>query len=95
MPSRLLGFEYEDGFERHSGGRDDFAEVLRQLAVEYSVLEWVEAAAYLEQSAQALEKLTGATVDYILDESDSLEPAAHLVAHIADLEEQAYRVLNG
>lgn len=33
-------------------------------------------------------------MDFILEESDTLQPAAELVAQIADLEQQAYRLID-
>jgi hypothetical protein len=54
---------------------------------------WAEAAAWFEQSGQVLAEMTDAVVNYLLGESNILEPASRLVAEIADLEEQAFRAI--
>lgn len=86
-PNRLTGYDAPDN---HAAGRDGFANLLTRLARDYDRPAWAEAAPLFEQSGAALERLTDAVVDVILGRSDTLEPAAELVAHIADLEEQAY-----
>jgi hypothetical protein len=88
-PNRLTGCDEPDN---HTAGRDGFADLLARLAGDYDRPAWAEAASLFEQSGAALEDVTDAVVDVILGRSDTLEPAAELVAHIADLEEQAYRL---
>ena len=39
--------------------------------------------------------MTDATVDFILGESDTLEPVAELITETASLEEQAYKMIVG
>jgi hypothetical protein len=88
LPNRLSG---HDAPANHAAGRDGFAALLTRLAGPYGRPAWKETAAPFEQSGQVLEKMTDATVDFILGERDTLEPVAELIAEIANLEEQAYR----
>ena len=90
LPNRLTGYDAPDN---HTAGRDGFANLLTRLAGDYDRPAWAEAAPLFDQSGVALEQLTDAVVDVILGQSDTLEPAAELVAQIADLEEQAYRLV--
>jgi hypothetical protein len=90
-PNRLTG--YSDAPDNHAAGRDVFAGLLHRLSKDYGEPAWAKAAALLEQSGQALMKLTDAVIDRILGQSNSLEPTARWVARIADLEEQTYRVI--
>jgi hypothetical protein len=89
-PNRLSGYDAPD---KHAAGRDVFAGLLRRLAADYEMEAWAESADVFEQSAQALTELTNEVVDYILGKSTTLEPASELVTKIADLEEQAFRVI--
>ena len=87
-PNRLTGYDAPDD---HTAGRILFAGLLRQLAADYEMPAWAEAAAVFEQSGQALVELTDAVVDYLLGESDTLVPASELITEIAALEECAFR----
>lgn len=89
-PNRLTG---HDAPANHAAGRDGFAALLARLAQPYDRPAWKEAAALFEQSGQLLEKMTDAAVDFILGERDTLEPVAELITEIANLEEQAYRLI--
>ena len=91
-PNRLTGYDAPDN---HAAGRDGFAALLTRLAEPYDRPAWKEAAALFEQSGQVLERMTDATVDFILGESDTLEPVAELITEIASLEEQAYKMIVG
>ena len=78
-----------------TAGRDGFAALLIQLTDPYGRPAWREAAVLFERSGQNLEKMTDATVDFILGERDTLEPVAELITEIANLEEQAYELIAG
>lgn len=90
-PGRLTGYEAPD---HHTAGRDVFAGLLRELGGEYGMPAWIASAALLEQSGRTLVELTDEIVDFILEESDTVQPAAELVTRIADLEQQAYRLID-
>jgi hypothetical protein len=92
-PFRLIGWAGDEP-EDHKAGRVGFASLLRQLAHDYGVPAWDPAAALFEQSGRVLETLTDQVVDYVLGESDTLQPAAELVGQIADLEEEAFRLID-
>jgi hypothetical protein len=92
-PFRLIGWAGDEP-EDHTAGRVGFAGLLRQLARDYQVPAWDTAAVLFEQSGQVLESLTEMVVDYVLDNGDTLQPAAELVVQIADLEEQAFRLID-
>jgi hypothetical protein len=89
-PNRLTGVDAPDD---HTAGRAIFAGLLRRLAADYEMPIWAESADVFEQSGQVLAEMTDAVVDYLLGESDTLEPASGLITEIADLEEQAFRVI--
>jgi len=89
-PNRLTGYDAPDD---HTAGRVIFAGLLRQLAADDAMPAWAESADIFEQSGQALAEMTDAVVDYLLGKSGTLEPASGLIAEIADLEEQAFRVI--
>ncbi|MCP4537376.1 MAG: hypothetical protein GY832_09530, partial [Chloroflexi bacterium] len=85
LPLRLMDFAGDvDVPDNHAAGRDIFAGLLRQMAAEYEMSAWADAAALFEQSGQALIALTDALVDHILGERDALAPASELLAEIAD-----------
>ena len=88
-PNRLTGYETPD---KHAGGVNGLADLQQDFA-HHCWHGWAEAAAVLKQSGQALMDLTDATVDYLLGESGTLQPAVESVTQVADLEEQAYRLL--
>ncbi|HUV25773.1 MAG TPA: DUF4872 domain-containing protein [Anaerolineales bacterium] len=90
-PSQLTG--YSDAPDNHAAGRDIFADLLRKLALEYREPSWAEAGLHFDQSAGKLEDLTDAICDFILGKSTCLESAAALVAAVADIEEQGFRLL--
>jgi hypothetical protein len=90
LPNRITGYDTPDD---HTAGRNGFADLLTRLAGDYDRPVWAEAAPLFERSGAALEELTDAVVDVILGQRDTLQPAAVLVAHVADLEEQAYRLI--
>ncbi len=93
-PLRLMGFAGDmDVPDNHTAGRDIFAGLLRQMATEYEMPAWTDAAALFEQSGQALAALTDTMVDHILGERNTLELASELLTEIADLEKQAFRVI--
>jgi len=87
LPPRLIGFGAPDN---HAGGRDVFADLLRRLADMYGTPAWAEAAALFERSGEKLVALTDTVVDYLLKQTDTLNPAASRLAEIADLEETAW-----
>ena len=89
-PNRLTGYDAPDD---HTAGRVIFAGLLRQLAASYAMPAWAESADVFERSGQVLAEMTNAVVDYLLGTSDTLRPASGLIAEIADLEEQAFRVI--
>ncbi len=94
LPLRLMDFAGDvDVPDNHAAGRDIFAGLLCQMAAEYGMPAWADAAALFEQSGQALTTLTDALVDHILGERDALDSTSELLAEIADLEEQAFRVI--
>jgi hypothetical protein len=90
-PNRLTGYDAPDN---HSGGRDVFAGLLRQLATDYAMEAWVDAAVLFEQSGQELGLFTDAIVDFILGKSSTLELAIQHLAKIADLEEQGFQIIH-
>jgi len=92
-PFRLIGWQGDEP-EDHTAGRVGFAQLLRQLANDYQMPVWNEAADLFEQSGQVLESLTEVVVDYVLGEAHGLAPAGELVAQIADLEEGAFSVIS-
>ena len=91
-PNRLTGYDAPDD---HTAGRILFAGLLRQLAADYAMPAWAEAAAVFEQSGQVLAEMPDAVVDYLLGKGDTLEPASELIVKIADLEEQAFSTIRG
>jgi hypothetical protein len=91
LPNRLTG--YYDAPDDHAGGRNVFAGLLRWLAREYDKPVWIEVAILFEQSGQVLVELTDAAVDLILGEGDTLDSASALIEKVADLEEQAFRLI--
>jgi hypothetical protein len=89
-PNRLTGYDAPDN---HGGGRDVFAGLLERLAADYAEPSWAGAAALFRRSAQVLGKLTDTVVDFLLGRCNSLDTASVLVAEIANIEEQAFRVI--
>jgi hypothetical protein len=90
-PFQLTG--YSDAPENHAAGRDIFSGLLRKLAEEYDEPRWVEASHYFDQSGKKLEELTDKVCDFILGKIDTLQAAAMLVAAIAEIEEDGFRLL--
>jgi hypothetical protein len=91
-PNRLTGYDAPDN---HGGGREVFAGLLEKLANDYNEPTWAEAAVLFKRSAQELEKLTNTVVDFLLRKSNSLDIASASILEIADVEEQAFRVIRG
>jgi hypothetical protein len=99
------GFQMVDGVpvapagtsspDNHGGGREVFAGLLQRLANDYNEPTWAEAAVLFKRSAQELEKLTNTVVDFLLRKSNSLDIASASILEIADVEEQAFRVIRG
>ena len=92
-PFRLIGWAGDEP-EDHTAGRAGAATLLRQSAQDYRMPAWESAATLFEQSGQVLATLTDEVVDYVLGESDALEPAAEMIVQIADLEERAFRLIS-
>lgn len=90
-PNRLTG--YFDAPDSHAAGRDIFADLLIKLAVDYHESAWAEAAELFRLSGQKLVELTDEIVDIILEEGITLGKATEILTSIADLEEQALRLL--
>jgi hypothetical protein len=89
-PNRLSGYSAPDN---HRGGRDVFAGLLRRLAGDYAEPSWAKAAPFFDRAALLLEKATDAVVDFLLRKSGTLDGAASMVAEIADVEEQGFRII--
>ncbi|MEW6508288.1 MAG: hypothetical protein AB1432_11140 [Bacteroidota bacterium] len=89
-PNRLTGYNAPDN---HGGGRDVFANMLNGLSKQFNEPDWEKCAALFYQSASEIEMLTNIIVDVLLKKGKDLNAAKSSLNKIADIEEQAFRIL--
>lgn len=92
LPQPLLPFTlgYDDP---HQACRDRLAQALAHYAQQYGQPQWQRAAQLLQTSGAMIGQLTQATVAVLMGEVGAMSGAPDLLRRIADVEEQAFRLL--
>jgi hypothetical protein len=92
LPQALLNYPL-DYSDPHQAVRDRFAGELLQFAEQFNQPLWVQAGRIFQSSGECVGQLTDLAVQAIKGNPSVLEQAGPLFSQIADLEEQACRIL--
>jgi hypothetical protein len=95
LPNRLLGMESGTEDMPYKGNSERLGNVLLWLGNRYQCKKWVEAGHIFIQCGDIYEKITSYIVRYLCDGDETLELIPELFLQIAELEKNAYELLQG